>query len=358
MNTSTNSGKHFLRGTQNCARILVIKPYTVLVELVLLKGLDGLIRFSGLARLLVVNMLLSILVISSVIFANPVHTSRVASISFGITQANTSGSSPDFTVVAEPYSVTVQNRSAAGVNLTITSINGFHGSVTLGTDPFPGRGLEVFFDRSDPHVSLVSGGKATAKLLINAYQSRFNGIFQIWVDASSSCLHHMVPVTVVQPPLPDASDFTIAVSPDMVSLEPRTSSTATVSITSINGFAGLVRIVPIAPYVEMNSENVTLSAGSTAVSQLTFFVPGGPCEYRGLDILIIASGGQNSHATLIALKIMENPPTQSQSPSATLQDLILQLMARNMLSLAAVLVSAFAGLAVAAFFLARRPKHG
>src|SRR5438445_4550783 len=91
---------------------------------------------------------------------------------------------PDFTITANPSSLTINSGSSGSSTITVTSINGFIGTVSLSSSA--GSSLDVY------SLTVGSGGTATATLTITNPSS--SGTYT--VSGSSRALSHSADVTV------------------------------------------------------------------------------------------------------------------------------------------------------------------
>src|SRR5207249_4097224 len=91
---------------------------------------------------------------------------------------------PDFTITANPSSLTINSGSSGSSTITVTSINGFSGTVSLSSST--GSSLDV------SSLTVGSGGTATAKLTITNPAS--SGTYT--VTGTSGTLTHSADVTV------------------------------------------------------------------------------------------------------------------------------------------------------------------
>jgi fibronectin type 3 domain-containing protein len=95
--------------------------------------------------------------------------------------------SPDFTISASPSSLTINSGSSGSSTITVTSVNGFSGTVSLTSSPTSGVAL------SPSSVTVSSGGSATATLTLTPAAST---IYTITGTASSISHSTNVAVTV------------------------------------------------------------------------------------------------------------------------------------------------------------------
>ena len=110
-----------------------------------------------------------------------------------------SSSSPDFTITSSPTSLTVPQGSSGTTSITLTSTNGFSGSVALSATVLPSGPQESFNPMT---VTLSAGGTASATMTLSTSSSGYystpvaQGTYAVNVTASSGSLSHSTPVSL------------------------------------------------------------------------------------------------------------------------------------------------------------------
>src|SRR5437899_726442 len=144
----------------------------------------------------------------------------------------------DFTITANPSNLTIPPGSTATSTVTLASVNGFNGTISLQTSPAPlCPSLQCStWSISPTSVKLPRNGTATATLTIVAGTQCGGG--NITVTGTSGSLSHSVLVTFkvtrAQP------DFTITANPSQILTQPGINATSTITVTALNGFSGTV----------------------------------------------------------------------------------------------------------------------
>ena len=104
---------------------------------------------------------------------------------------------PGFSIEANPTSLSFQQGSSGTSTITLTSLNGFSGSLALSGSTSP-SGPSVSF--SSTSVTLSSGGTATSNMTVSAteglYGSVASGNYSVNVTATSGSLSHSATVQV------------------------------------------------------------------------------------------------------------------------------------------------------------------
>src|SRR2546425_1895555 len=99
----------------------------------------------------------------------------------------------DFSISGSPTSITIPPSSSGAFNLTLTSMNGFSGTVNLSvsiSSPGPKTSL------SQTSVNLSSGGSGSSVLTIRTLKKTHVGSYSVTVTATSGSLSHSITFTV------------------------------------------------------------------------------------------------------------------------------------------------------------------
>jgi len=165
-----------------------------------------------------------------------------------------------FSVSANPTTLTTQAGSSAISTITLTSQNGFTGTVSLSTNISP-SGLTASLSPSS--ITLTSGGTGTSTLTAN---STTTGTYTVTVVATSGSAAQSVQVTV------RVTDFMVSAQSSLT-VTSGSATTSTVTLTSLNGFAGTVNLAPSASpagvTVSLSPTSMPLTSGGTGTSTLT-----------------------------------------------------------------------------------------
>jgi len=118
---------------------------------------------------------------------------------YGSFVVQSQSSTPDFTVSPSATSVTADQGSSATSTVTLTSVNGFSGSVSLAASVSPSGPQPTL---SPTSISLSAGGSASSTLTISTASSGYYstpvalGNYAVNVTASSGSLAHSTSVTL------------------------------------------------------------------------------------------------------------------------------------------------------------------
>ena len=227
---------------------------------------------------------------------------------------------PDFAISANPPSLTFQAGSSGTSQITLTSSDGFAGSVQLASQVSPALGPTSSLSPSA--VSLSPNGTASATLLVSSSTFDPIGPFSVTVTGSSGTMIHSTSINlIITPPPPPPPDFGIEVFPQSIVLLDGGSTTATVSVFGFQGFTGNVQlgssIVPgltNGPNISLNPSfafvSLSQSSGNAhlTVSTLSSTAVG------NYTITVTGTSGSLTHAATVQLVILP-PPTLAVSPS-------------------------------------------
>src|SRR5207245_2372411 len=122
--------------------------------------------------------------------------------------------------------------------LTLTSVNNFSGSITLGANGYP-PGTSGFSPSSP--VFLGAGQTVTVTSTVTPSSSAPVGTSSVTFTADSGSIHQQSPVnlTVITNPTPPPT-FTLSVSPSSLGVTHNSTGIFTLTLTSVNNFAGSV----------------------------------------------------------------------------------------------------------------------
>jgi uncharacterized membrane protein len=175
---------------------------------------------------------------------------------------------PDFALQPNPFSLQIKPGSSAQSTITITSLNGFNGTVSLSTFGFASQGINSTLSKSN--VTLTSGGAASITLTVTVSPSAPSQSFYLTIEGTRGNLTRFtsVFVSVIAP------DFSLSFNPPFtLQVKPGGSAQSTITLSSFNGFNGTVTLSTLGFFSGVNatlsSRNVTLTSGGSATVTLT-----------------------------------------------------------------------------------------
>ena len=161
----------------------------------------------------------------------------------------------DFTITASTPTTVVVGTQTAGT-ITITSINGLTGTVTLSDTVASGLTCNSLSPPSLP----LSTSPQTATISCSASTA---GSYAVSVRGTLGTLSHMTTMTFT------IADFGIAANPSSVSVQTGSTSISTITSSGLNGFTGTVTLgastsPTIGPACTLNPTSITLSSTTTS----------------------------------------------------------------------------------------------
>ncbi len=224
------------------------------------------------------------------------------------------GVPPDFTIAASPASPSsIPVGSSATSTITLTSLNGFPGAVSLKATSSP-TGLTTSF--SAPSVTLTAGGTGTSTLTITAPTGTAPVAYTVTVNGTATVggvpVTHLATTSVTVTPGAPA-DFTIAASPASPSSIPAGSSaTSTITLNS-QGFTGSITLAastatPVTGLTfGFGTNPVSLAAGGTSTSVLTIATTAStPAGTYTITVTGIGTGVP-SHSATVTVVVVNAP---------------------------------------------------
>lgn len=112
----------------------------------------------------------------------------------------------DFSISASPSALTIQAGSSGSSTITVTSLNGFSGTVSLVTSA--PTGLSAILSSSS--LTIASGGSSSSTLSITVSSTTASGTYTVTVTGTSGSLTHSTTVTVTVPTVPSAPQNLVA----------------------------------------------------------------------------------------------------------------------------------------------------
>jgi hypothetical protein len=213
---------------------------------------------------------------------------------------------PDFTIGTNPVSMTAPQGSLAAITVSLTSLNSFAGSVNLNYSLSPGI-TNVTIALNPGSVSLLTGS-GSSTLTVSVPASAPLSTYTIVIDGASGRLSHNVTsiLRVVPPPSPD---FSITPSPSSMNVTRGSATSATLTLTSLGGFAGQVNLTTSispsngsSPTLTLNPNRVTLLSGGTGNAVLTANTTGAT-SLGTYTILVLGVSGTLANSGSITLTV-------------------------------------------------------
>lgn len=212
---------------------------------------------------------------------------HTASITLVVTPAG------DFNLTESPASQTINSGENTGFGLTITSVNGFTGVVTLSVSGLPAGASGVFTPSSIT-------GAGTANLAVSTSVTLAPGVYNLIITGTSGAITHSVGAQLIVNPATPA-DFTISASD--ITVKRHKTGSELVTITPTNGFTGTVDLgvtgVPSGVSFTLSPTSIPGGSGSAT---LTFTVANNAAQ-GSFPITITGTSGSLIHPVVITLSV-------------------------------------------------------
>jgi subtilisin family serine protease len=200
---------------------------------------------------------------------------------------------PDFTLGATPSSLSVAAGSSGSSTVAVGAVNGFTGNVALSLSGLPPSVGSASFTPA------VIGAAGTSKLGIAVSATAPPGSYPLTVTGSSGSIVHSAPVTLVVKP---ASDYALSMSPSTRTVSRGGSTTYTVSVSSVGGFAGTVSLSVSGLPSGATASFAPSSVVAPGTSTLT--VRAGSWTVRGtFRLTVTGRNGSKSHQAAASLTV-------------------------------------------------------
>ncbi len=221
----------------------------------------------------------------------------------GITPPN-----PDFVITTPSYRLDVLQGGFNTTIISVTSVDNFSAEVTLSAAT---SAPEVAITLNSTTLIPQPNATATSRLMVNASQTAAPGDYMINITGTSGTLQHSVeiPLRIIEVTL--APDFTITVSPTILTIEQGHSNTSVITVASVGGFNKQVNLTVSSPPIpgvnaSLNPNSVTLESDLTAFSVLTLDIASD--ALIGLhNISVTGISGSLQHTANITLTITAPP---------------------------------------------------
>ncbi|TMI56032.1 hypothetical protein E6H15_02090 [Candidatus Bathyarchaeota archaeon] len=182
---------------------------------------------------------------------------------------------PDFTMSANPDTLSIPAGASGTSTITLVSIDGFNGSVSLSApSPLCPSPQCTTWEISPSNVIVAPNSTATATLTIFAGGEGAAG--NITVYGNSGSLSHSVSVAFKIVSSGGTPDFTMSANPNMLTIMQGSAGKSLIILTSINGFQGNVSLTPPVsclaigcPTYSVNPMSVYLNSSQNATAGFT-----------------------------------------------------------------------------------------
>src|SRR6266699_2787809 len=212
------------------------------------------------------------------------------------TQSAGFSNQPFYAIDASPATLVTDNGASNSSLITLTSLNGFSGTVTLSGSVNPSGPTQSLFPTS---ISLTAGIQDFSTLSVAVGTTVAPGNYNVTATASTNSsfpLNSVIVHLIVPPP-----DFSISSSLATVTINATSSGSARLTLTSLNSFAGTVGLT-LAPSsglaASLNATQLRLQpGGSNSSASLTVSTSTGGTY----TATITATSGQLTHRITVSV---------------------------------------------------------
>jgi hypothetical protein len=218
-------------------------------------------------------------------------------------------STPDFTVAVSPSSATAPAGGTASYSVSVTSVNGFSGDVSLSLAGLSAAQASWSFDPA-----VIQGGAGTAQLSVTTSATIAPGGYPLTVTASGGSTSHTAAATLVVPAPPD---FSLVASPSSRSVAPGEGAAYSVGVGSLNGFAGDVALAVSGLPAQVGTATLTPAVVSGAGSSQLAVATSATAPAGSYTLTVTGSSESLVHTAQVTLVV--RPPADfglSVSPSS------------------------------------------
>jgi hypothetical protein len=206
----------------------------------------------------------------------------------------------NFALTPSTSSISLVQGSNSTVTLTVSSIGGFSGVVTL-TNTSSTRGLSIYLNSTN--IPLASGQHANIAVKVIAHNDTSAIRYTITVVAASGFLFHRSTISVV---VATRADFILAATPSLLKIHATNSGSSTITLLTQSGFSGSIQLSIAKPPVSgllalIGNETVTISPDRPAQTVFVVKTPDSSLPFVYL-INITATSQSSSHTLTIVVK--------------------------------------------------------
>jgi len=219
---------------------------------------------------------------------------------------------PNFQMLVNTGLLSINDGSSGKLFLTLTSLNGFSGNVTI-TAQITAQGLTV--SPTQTTVALTMNSTVQTSLTISVGTNTPPGIYSLALNATSAGITHPNGIEIAV--LPRPPDFALLARPSSVTLLQDGSTSTSLIVSGTNGFSGLVNFTayslgyapglqesfsPLNVTISQSSPNATLIMTVSASS----YTPSGSYNITVVGVSY-ASGGFEAHTIIIQVIVLARP---------------------------------------------------
>ena len=198
---------------------------------------------------------------------------------------------PNYGISTTPLSLILAPSASGTATVTVTSINGFAGTVSLDAVVYP-SGITVALSPSSLSLSVNSSASSTLSVSTTGASP---GFYSVNITGINGPLSHSTIITV------GVADFNITANPTELFF-PAGPIQSMITISSLGGFQGTITLsTTVSPSTGLtaspNPTNITLTPGGSGTSYLHV----DPTSFGAWDVTITATSGNLSHSVVVSV---------------------------------------------------------
>src|SRR5438309_1174685 len=208
---------------------------------------------------------------------------------------------PDFTMTANPSSLSIPAGTTGKSAITLTSLNGFSGTVNLYTSPSPLCPSPQCSTWSIDPTSVNLSPDLTATATLSIFGGTQGSFGNVTAYGNSGSLSDSVIVSFKISPSPD---FTIIISPSSQAVRKGSTTTFTVQVTGTNGFNNTVNLFATISPVTRHGPATSLPSSAAPYSTSTLTVSTTRSTQLGTyTITVTATSGSLTHTFTVTVTV-------------------------------------------------------
>ena len=206
----------------------------------------------------------------------------------------------DFSLAATPGSQTVTAGNGTNYSVSVGTVNGFAGTVTLSAAGLP-AGASASFNPT----SVSAPGSST--LTVTTLNSTPAGTNTLTITGASGNLLHSTTATLTVTSAP-AGSFSLSATPTSQTVTEGGGASYTITVTSSNGFTGTVNLgvggMGVGTTANFSPASITGGSGSSTLTVTTTSATPGANGYT-----LMVTGTSGSLTNTVGLNLTVNPPS-------------------------------------------------
>jgi len=207
---------------------------------------------------------------------------------------------PDYTITANPSSVSVAQGNQGTSTITTTITGGFNNAINLSASGVP-TGTTVTFAPNP----IAAPGNGSSTMTINVGANTTTGTYSITVTGSGGGIQHTTTVTLT---VTMKADYTISANPSSLSVMQGSQGISTITTTIMGGFNSAINLsasgVPTGTTVSFSPNPIAAPGNGSSVMAISV---GANTQLGTYPITVTGNGGGAQHTTTVTLTVTDPP---------------------------------------------------